>query len=191
MGVAEPVNKRRMRYTKLVNVEYGDAEQIAETIKEAYRDLLSSNDKTFNKNGPGGGGPGGGRAAGQGQKSSGRESQGSGLVDSENGRDGGDVDFSFKGKLSMGIDSVGNTLLVSAEGEPLLELVVEMIRKLDIAAKPAGDMQIISVPGNTSSDSIESLLKAFGGGSTSAPAPTPSGPQRPPRPGRPFDGPDS
>jgi type II secretory pathway component GspD/PulD (secretin) len=186
--VAEPANKRRMRYTKLVSLQYGSAEQIAETIKEAYRDLLSSNDKTFQAGGRGGGG---GPRGGQPQKSSGRENQGSGLVDSDNGRDGGDVDFSFKGKLSMGIDSVGNTLLVSAEGEPLLELVVQMIEKLDQAAKPGGDVQIMSVRGNTSDASIESLLKAFGGNPRSplnSPAAAPRGPRPepvPPAAGRP------
>lgn len=176
--VAEPVNKRRMRYTKLVTVEFGRAESIAETVKEAYRDLLSSNDKTFVKSGKGGGGGGGGGPGGGGQgKASGRSKQGSGLVDSENGRDGGDVDFSFKGKLSMGVDEIGNTLIVSAEGEPLLELVVEMIRKLDLAAKPAGDMQIISVSGTTSDESIESILKAFGGKVKSTPSKSPAQPQ--------------
>ncbi|KAA5545554.1 hypothetical protein FYK55_07910 [Roseiconus nitratireducens] len=178
--VAEPVNKRSMRYTKLVNVEFGRAEKIAETVKEAYRDLLSSNDKTFSQGRGGGGGGGGPRGGGQpdgGQnKASGRERQGSGLVDSENGRDGGDVDFSFKGKLSLGVDEVGNTLLVSAEGEPLLELVVEMIHKLDMASKPAGDMQIISLSGRTSEDSIERVLKAFGGGTQVPPAVEKPGP---------------
>lgn len=159
--VAEPVNKRRMRYTKLVNIEFGRAETIAETVKEAYRDLLSSNDKTFSKAAPRGGGGGGGAPGGE-EKSSGREKQGSGLSDGD-GRDGGDVDFSFKGKLSMGVDTVGNTLLVSAEGEPLLELVTEMIHQLDLAAQPAGDMQIISLSGNTSEKSIQNVLKAFGG----------------------------
>ncbi|MCS7470542.1 hypothetical protein NZK35_28150 [Stieleria sp. ICT_E10.1] len=178
--VAEPVNKRRMRYTKLVNIEFGSAETIAETVKEAYRDLLSSNDKTFAKAGRGGGGGGGGAPGGD-EKSSGREKQGSGLVDGDNGRDGGDVDFSFKGKLSMGVDTVGNTLLVSAEGEPLLDLVIEMIHKLDLAAKPAGDMQIISLSGNTSAKSIQDALKAFGGKGATPSSP----PQAPARPGAP------
>ncbi|OYP37776.1 hypothetical protein CGZ80_04565 [Rhodopirellula sp. MGV] len=160
--VAEPVNKRRMRYTKLVKIQYGDPQSIAETVKEAYRDLLSSNDKTFQRGGNQGGGGNAGGGGGDSSKSSGRDrQQGSGLVDTENGRDGGDVDFSFKGKLSMGVDSIGNTLLVSAEGEPLLELVVDMINQLDMAAKPAGDMQIISVSGKTSDEAIERVLRAF------------------------------
>ena len=174
--VAEPVNKRSMRYTKLVTLEFGRAEQIAETVKEAYRDLLSSNDKTFAQarggGGNQGGAPGGG---GGGEKTSGRESRGSGLVDSENGRDGGDVDFSFKGKLSIGVDATGNTLLVSAEGEPLLELVEDMILKLDSAAKPAGDLRVLSVSGKTSPKSVSNILRAFGvQGNVGAPAAKPN-----------------
>ncbi|MCC9602804.1 hypothetical protein LOC67_19815 [Stieleria sp. JC731] len=183
--VAEPANKRRMRYTKLVKVEYGSASSIAETVKEAYRDLLSSNDKTFNRGGNGGGGNQPGQSGPGASKSSGRDrQQGSGLVDSENGRDGGDVDFSFKGKLSMGVDAIGNTLLVSAEGEPLLELVVDMINQLDMAAKPAGDMQIISVSGKTSDEAIEKVLQAFGSRITpSQPGPDANQPGQPIQPG--------
>ena len=161
--VPEPVNKRRMRYIKLVSLEYGRAAQIAETVKEACRDLLSSNDKAFAQGrGGGGGGNPGNPGGGGGEKSSGRESRGSGLAGSENGKDGGDVDFSFKGKLSIGIDTTGNTLLVSAEGEPLLDLVEEMILELDEAAKPAGDLRILSLSGKTSSESIGNILRAFG-----------------------------
>jgi len=180
--VAEPVNKRSMRYTKLVQIEFGRAEDIAETVKEAYRDLLSSNDKTFAKGGRGG--PGGGPGGGGGEeKSSGRERTGSGLIDSENGRDGGDVDFSFKGKLSLGIDETGNTLLVSAEGEPLLELVVDMIGKLDRAAKPAGDMRILSLSGRSGGESIDRILRAFGRQAASSPPTPPRGPRRRPTAG--------
>ena len=180
--VAEPVNKRRMRYTKLVSLEFGRAEQIAETVKEAYRDLLSSNDKTFAQGRGGRGGGGGNPGGGGDEKSSGRESRGSGLVDSENGRDGGDVDFSFKGKLSIGVDDIGNTLLVSAEGESLLDLVEDMILKLDRAAKPAGDLRILPISGMTSAESVSNILRAFGGDV----APTDSKPVAPPAtsPGR-------
>src|SRR5690606_15778605 len=60
--VPEPVNKRRVRYTRLVSLRYGKASPIAETIKETYRDLLSSNDKAFS---PGPGGRGGDSAGPQ------------------------------------------------------------------------------------------------------------------------------
>lgn len=156
--VEEPANKRRMRYTRLVSLKYGQAEKISETIKDAYRDLLSSNDKTFS-------GKGGQNQNQGGEKKNvarNREGNGSGLVDSENGREGGEADFSFKGKLSVGVDQVGNTLLVSAEGEALLDLVSDMITKLDEAARPAGEVQVLQLSGDVSGASIRRALEAFG-----------------------------
>ncbi|EMI19865.1 signal peptide protein [Rhodopirellula maiorica SM1] len=159
--VEEPANKRKSRYTKLVSIKYGKADRIAETVKEAYRDLLSSNDKTFQ----GGKGQQGGRGGENGDKQKASKSLdggGSGLVESEGGKDGGGADFSFKGKLSMGVDLVGNTLIVSAEGEPLLNLVCEMIDKLDQAAKPSGEVQVVKLSGDLSTDSVQNALRAFG-----------------------------
>jgi len=62
----------------------------------------------------------------------------------------------------MGVDSVGNTLLVSAEGEPLLQLVIGMIEKLDEAARPSGEIQVIQLPGNISGRTLQLALKAMG-----------------------------
>lgn len=155
--VPEPVNKRKTRFTKLVSVKYGKADKIAETVKEAYRDLLSSNDKAFSK---GKGGQDGGQPKSQANKS--RGGSGSGLESSDSGRDAGGADFSFKGKLSIGIDAVGNTLLVSAEGEPLMQLVVDMIEQLDQAAQPTGEIQVIQLPGGMSSESLRLALEPLG-----------------------------
>ncbi|MGI9471077.1 MAG: secretin N-terminal domain-containing protein [Rubripirellula sp.] len=178
--VPEPVNKRKTRFTRLVVVKYGKADKISETVKEAYRDLLSSNDKAFSSGGKrqNGGAGGGGSDA---PKS--REGNGSGLQDSESGRDAGGADFSFKGKLSIGIDDVGNTLLVSAEGEPLLELVADMIDQLDQAARPTGEVQILKLPGGLSSQSLQDALRPISetGGATD---------QRPGRNARPSPKPD-
>ncbi len=156
--VSEPTNKRKMRFTKLIPLKFGRASSIAETVKEAYRDLLSSNDKSFGGKGGGGGGSSG-EKGGDKRK---REGSGSGLVDGENGNEGGGADFSFKGKLSIGIDEVGNTLLVSAEGEELLELIGGMIEKLDLAARSAGEVEILQLSGNVSSQSVQQALEAFG-----------------------------
>lgn len=158
--VPEQVNKRKTRFTRLVHLQYGQSEPIAETVKEAYRDLLSSNDKSFQGAGGQGGQRGGGGASNQVSKS--REGNGSGLADSESGRDGGSTDFSFKGKLSLGIDKVGNTLLVSAEGEPLLELVCDMIEQLDQAARPQGGIEVMQFSGDIGSQSLQKALRALG-----------------------------
>lgn len=160
--VPEPVNKRKTRFTRLVKVSYGRAEQIADTVKEAYRDLLSSNDKAFS-------GGERGQNGGRQEAPKNRNGSGSGLQDSDSGRDGGTADFSFKGKLSLGIDPVGNTLLVSAEGEPLLELVEDMIRQLDEAARPKGEIQVIRLPGGISGETLQDALRPMGTLSTESP----------------------
>ncbi len=159
---AQPANQKKSRYTKLVTIQFGRADKIAETVKEAYRDLLSGNDKTFQGGGVQGG-VGGEQGDDKKKTSKNRDgNSGSGFVESEGGHDGGGADFSFKGKLSMGVDLIGNTLLVSAEGEPLLDLVCEMIDKLDQAARPSGEVEVVKLSGDISSDSLKNALKAFG-----------------------------
>jgi hypothetical protein len=157
--VPEPVNKRKTRFTTLVEIKYGKADKIAETVKEAYRDLLSSNDKAFTKGGQGQNGKPG--AAAEATKS--RNGSGSGFQNPDSGRDGGSTDFSFKGKLSLGIDTIGNTLLVSAEGEPLLELVTGMIEQLDEAARPQGEVRVLQLSGGISGQSLQNALRAISG----------------------------
>ncbi len=157
--VPEPVNKRKTRFTKLIPVTYGKADKIAETVKDAYRDLLSSNDKAFQKTQ--GGKPGGESK----DEPRNRGGNGAGFVDAGSGNEGGGEDFSFKGKLSIGIDDIGNTLLVSAEGEPLLELVSDMIKQLDEASQPRGEVEVIQLSGGLSGRTLEDALQAFGAAS--------------------------
>ena len=145
-----------------MTIKYGKADKISETVKEAYRDLLSSNDKTFAK-----GNAQGGEDRKKKEDAKSRNGSGSGLVDSDDGRDAGGADFSFKGKLSLGVDLVGNTLLVSAEGEPLLELVCEMIGKLDEAAKPSGQVEVVKLSGEMSGETLKNALRALSGQTTS------------------------
>ena len=159
--VDEPVNKRKMRFTRLVALKFGQADKISETIKDAYRDLLSSNDRAFS------GGRGQNQNPGQGGTDKkdvprNREGNGSTLTDGDNGNDGGGADFSFKGKLSIGVDKVGNTLLISAEGESLLDLVTDMIKQLDEASRPAGEVEVLQLSGDVSGESIRRALQAFG-----------------------------
>lgn len=154
--VPEPLNKSQSRFTRLVQIRFSQAEKIAETVKDAYRDLLSSNDKAFSQ----GGQRGGANSTDRGTSRD-RNGGGSSLVDSEGGRSSGDTSFTFRGKLSIGVDTVGNTLLVSAEGEDLLEYVCEVIDQLDQAASPQGDVEIREIPGTISVDALETALRAF------------------------------
>jgi type II secretory pathway component GspD/PulD (secretin) len=155
--VPEPVNKRKTRFTDLISIQFGQAQEIADTVKEAYRDLLSSNDKAFAAR------KGQGQGDGQKQQAAkNRNGGGSGFRDSDGGQDAGGANFSFKGKLSIGVDNIGNTLLISAEGEPLLNLVKSMVDKLDEAARPAGEVQVIQIPGGISGRSLQLALQTMG-----------------------------
>lgn len=130
--VPEKANKNRFRYTKLMHIEYSSPEGIVEAIKEAYRDLLSSTDKTFEKE-KSSSGPGGVTEAKRGASSD-------SIAD-------GAMNFTFNGRLSMGVDKITKTIIVTAEGEDLLKLVCEMITQLDEAAKPTGSIEVIKLDG--------------------------------------------
>jgi type II secretory pathway component GspD/PulD (secretin) len=132
---------KKARYTKLVKVNYSQADAVAEAIKDAYRDLLSSNDKSFQQDGEK-----------KESKRDGDDSIGS----------GGAMNFGgFSGKLSLGVDRVTNSIIVFAEGEDLLKLVIELIEDLDEAAKPSGSLQVVKLDGGISSKSLEKALKAM------------------------------
>lgn len=142
--VPEKTNKQRLRYTKLVKVEYSRAEGIAEAIKEAYRDLLSTNDKAFQKEKEGGGADG---------KEPKRSDSSDAIFD-------GAMNFSFSGRLSLGIDKVTNSIIVCAEGEDLLTLVLDMITQLDTAAMPSESVEILKLDG-ANSQAMEKALTAW------------------------------
>ncbi len=188
--VPEPVNKRSVRYTRLVSLRFGKAQRIADTIKETYRDLLSSNDKAFQQGQPGqGGGPGSGPQKNDTPRSR-QMDRGTELVDTGGtGQQGGGADFSFKGKLSLGIDELGNTLLVSAEGEPLLELVCDMIDQLDNACRVRDGVQIVDLKGSISAGTLEAALRTLRAGTESSGIAVPK-PAAAPKPVAAADGPD-
>jgi len=122
------------RYTKIVAIQYSRAEAIEQAIKDAYRDFLSENDKAFDRP---------------------TEAGGKG---SEEKRDRG----SNNRKFSLGVDKLTNSIIVSAEGDDFLQVICEMINKLDLAAKPSGVVKVLDFNGGgTSSKSMEKALKAL------------------------------
>jgi hypothetical protein len=84
----------------------------------------------------------------------------------------------FEGKLSIGIDDVSNTLLVSAEGDNLMSVIAGMIKALDEAAMPVSEIRVVTLRKDTDGsrlrEALSKILGNAGGGPTSAaPAPTP------------------
>lgn len=140
--IPTPEDKRSLRYTNIVKVEHSRAESIVDAIKDAFRDLLSSNDKALEKTSP------------DANKEKKREDS-----DGEVGTGGG-MSFTFSGRLSLGVDRVTNSIIVSAKGEDLLDLVSKLIKDLDEAAQPTGTVQSIQLNG-ASASAIEKALKGL------------------------------
>lgn len=146
--VPEETDDSDVRFTRLVKIKYSQAPSIVEAIKDAYRDLLSSNDRAFQEQNQGGGG--GGRGGSTEAK---RESRSS--------VSNGGLNFSFSGRLSLGVDRLTNSIIVSAEGQPLLDLICEMIEELDQAARPNGATQIVQIGEGMGSKAMEKALRAI------------------------------
>ncbi len=142
--VPEPVDEDEIRFTKLMQIKHSNAESIVTTLKDAYRDLLSANDKAFQQKQGNGDDNGESKRGGQSQ-----------------GVQGGGLNFTFRGKLSLGVDQVTNSILVSAEGQPLLDLVCDMIEQLDVAAQPQGDVQVYQLSPGVNGSSLEKALRAM------------------------------
>ena len=149
--IREPVNTEKARHTKLVSIKHSKASVIASQIKDVFRDLLSGNDKAFQKQGT----PDQQR---QRSNSGGMFAQGLAFGDGDSERQS-DTRASFEGKLSLGIDDTTNTLLVSTEGETLMQLVVAMITDLDQAARPADNVRIVRLRAGSDYAGIREALR--------------------------------
>lgn len=173
-----PSDTESARMTAVIPVRYSKAEAVAETIKEVYLDLLSSND----------------RALQRGRDDKRPTSQTTYIFGESSGEPDRRAEVSFKGKLSIGVDAVTNTLLVSTAGQTLMDNVSKMIQALDEAAKPASDVQTVTIKGNVNADRVRRVLaemlgdKVIQPGQTGAPSPPPGGPQ-PGQPGGPQPAP--
>jgi hypothetical protein len=79
----------------------------------------------------------------------------------------------FKGLLSIGVDELSNTLIVSA-ADGLVDNVIETIEALDEAAKPAVNrMRVLKVDRHIDSNELQKRLKSL------VTKPVPPQPQRP------------
>jgi hypothetical protein len=117
----ESKDPQSARLTKVVHVKYSKSRVIADALKEVYRDLLSANDPAMQQ---------------QNQKNDRTAERSYTYIYGGNGA-GDDkkpeTPVKFKGALSIGVDELSNTLIVSAGGG-LLENVEDTIRALDEAA---------------------------------------------------------
>jgi type II secretory pathway component GspD/PulD (secretin) len=120
-----PTDSQSVRKTEIIRLKYSKAKAVADTVKDVYRDLLSANDKALSNDNQGRGG---------------RNNYIFNLGDS----DGDPKTPKFKGLLSMGVDEVSNSVMVSAPAY-LFEHVTRMIKQLDEAAAPDYTVRIVRV----------------------------------------------
>jgi type II secretory pathway component GspD/PulD (secretin) len=151
---AAPADSVRTRRTVLLKIKYSKATEIAEALKEVYRDLLSSKDKEFEQGGD------------QRQRNSTTERVT--VIRYGDGSGGNQrpspVKVGFEGALSIGVDDVSNTLLISVQ-EELYESVVQMVQKLDEEAAPNTVVRVHRVNGNVSAEALRKTINdALGNG---------------------------
>ena len=136
------------RVSSVIQVRFSKAQTIAVAVKDVYRDLLSSNDKALVSNNP--------------EQKNRIPSAGTTYIIDEGGGGGGEekerTRVTFKGKLSIGVDEVTNTLLVSTEGENLMRNVTEMIKSLDDAAKPLSSVSVMTVGSASNATRVREVL---------------------------------
>ncbi|RMG04674.1 MAG: hypothetical protein D6741_00620, partial [Planctomycetota bacterium] len=142
-----PTDSQSVRITKVFKIEYGDADEIGDAIKDVFRDLLSTNDRAF----------GGGR------------NQPDPFFSMLFGLD--DRMPRFKGLLSLGVDEESNSLIVSAPSF-LMEDIEKMVEELDRAAEPlAPTVEVIQLGDSVSAENVRRSLGRIlgtGGGSSSS-----------------------
>jgi Bacterial type II/III secretion system short domain len=142
-----PADSVRTRRTALIKIKYSKASVIAEALKEVYRDLLSSKDKEFDQ--------------GE-QQRRGSSSERVTVIRYGDGSDAGSkrpspVKVGFEGALSVGVDEISNTLLLSVQ-EELFESVVAMVNKLDQEAAPDTVVRVHRVNGNVSAEALRETI---------------------------------
>ena len=140
-----PSDAQSVRKTETIQLEFSKADVVADTVKDVYRDLLSTNDKAF---------------GGKGDRDQNRGF--SFMFDSDDDKKKEQKTPKFKGLLSIGVDEVSNTIVVSAPAY-LFDQVKKMISDLDHAAAPASQLRVIKLgPGMRGPDIRRQLLEALG-----------------------------
>ena len=131
----DPVDTKLMRSSRAFTIQYSKAQTVAETIKEVYRDLLSANDKSLQNN----------------------QRERTERIYSFNYGDSGPKKFQFKGALSIGVDEMSNTLLVSTSPR-LMDEVSEMIEYLDQAARPTTTVEVLNTGLGVNGEELQRTL---------------------------------
>jgi hypothetical protein len=173
--VPEPVNAQNARVTRVFPVKYSKASVIAAALKDAFIDLLSSNDRAL-----------------QNQQQNDRPTatviRNYGIPGVGGEPEEKRTQITFKGKLAIGVDELTNSLIVSAEGESLINIVGEVIDELDQAARTHSHIAVLQQGAYVNGERLQEVLKAVLGEAQAGQPGQPQVPQQPPYPGYPPQG---
>lgn len=138
------------RRTTAIKLQYSRADVVAKALKEVYRDLLSSRDKEFET---------------EEKKGAGTARETTTII--RYGQDGGagdddkrkptPVKVGFQGALSVGVDEISNTIIISVQ-EELFDSVLQIVRSLDEAARPQTTVAVHSVQSTVSPEALQKAL---------------------------------
>ncbi|HUQ68217.1 MAG TPA: secretin N-terminal domain-containing protein, partial [Planctomycetaceae bacterium] len=147
---------KQIRRTQVFQIKYSQAKVIADAVKDVYRDLLSENDKALQ--------PPPGQNGQNGQKEQKTERTVTYVYDnfgddSSSGKKGDPpTPVRFKGALSIGVDEVSNSLVISST-EMMINDIKTMIETLDQAARPnVQTMQVLQVGRNVPAAIVQEKL---------------------------------
>ena len=136
------------RKTEVIQLKYSRAQNVSASLKEVYRELLSSKDKEFQD-----------KEGSQSVISSGSKTYVFGDVEKNESGEESPVLIKFDGMLAIGVDNVSNALIISARKE-VLDSVKETVQLLDQAAIPDTKIHVHRVGGGIrSADKLQKLLK--------------------------------
>lgn len=166
--VPEPVNTQAARVTHVYTIRYSKPSVIADVIKDAFRDLLSDNDKALQQQQQ----PGGDKNSQQRYAGGGGSTyiQQYSFGESGGQREPERTKVSFKGKLSLGVDDATRTLVVSTEGQILAEVIGQMVKTLDRAANGASNVQIVGPGSGANMKHVQQVLEKILGEQQGKPA---------------------
>jgi type II secretory pathway component GspD/PulD (secretin) len=146
--IPESKDSAAVRKTELIQLNYSKARVIADAVKDVYRDLLSANDPALqngNQN--------------KDQKQKAPDAMYTYIYNTGGDDKKPETPAKFKGLLSIGVDELSNTLVVSA-AEGLLENVMTTIESLDLAARPTvSRVQVVKIDRNINAGELQKRLK--------------------------------
>lgn len=138
--VPEPSDTRAMRVTKIFKLQNSKAEIVAQAVKDVFRDLLSANDKALEKK--------------DGEKT---QTQVYSYFGDEGAEDDDEAPIRFKGLLSIGVDGLSNTLVISSTAS-LMDIISELILSLDEAAEKSSAVRVLKVDSSVDLKMIQERL---------------------------------